>query len=51
MINGFINGYYLGNMFQYDNDYIYSIKFIFGLCLFLMGTIINLKSDNMLLKL
>ena len=51
MINGFINGYYLGNMFQYDNEYIYSLKFIFGLCLFLIGVIINLKSDNMLLKL
>ena len=51
LINGFINGYYLGNMLEYAPDYIYNTNFIIGICLFLIGAIINVKSDSILLKL
>ena len=51
MVNGFINGHYLGNIFQYGDNYIYSIQFVLGISLFFMGLIINLKSDSILLKL
>ncbi len=51
IINGFINGYFLGNLQQYDLNYIYNINFIIGIILFLAGAIINLISDNILLKL
>ena len=51
LINGFINGYYLGNLQQYDLNYIYNFNFIVGIILFISGATINLISDHILLKL
>ena len=51
LVNGFINGYYLGNIYQYDYDYLFNINFITGLFLFCSGMIININADNILLKL
>lgn len=51
LINGFINGFYLGNLHQYNIEYILSAKFIVGSFIFILGLVINLVSDNILLKL
>ena len=51
LINGFTNGYYLGNIAQYNYDYFLNINFILGIALLLVGIYINLISDNMLLKI
>lgn len=52
VINGFINGYYLGNIGgNYTNDFFSSPAFIIGLLVFLVGAAINIKSDNILLSL
>ena len=50
-VNGFINGYYLGFIQAYPLEYIYEWNFILGIILFLIGAIINIKSDNILLRL
>ena len=51
LVNGFINGYYFGNIAQYDNTYILNINFILGSIVFIIGIVINLISDNILLKI
>ena len=50
-VNGFLNGYYLGNFSDYDQNYLMSAFFIAGFLLFAVGFYINLRSDNMLLDL
>ena len=51
IINGFINGYHLGNYAFFDNEYIYSIKFIIGILIFIIGLVINLHSDQILINI
>jgi len=54
IINGFINGYYLGNLSgnRYQEiEYLQQPNFIIGLIIFIIGLIINLKSDTILLRL
>ena len=51
LINGFTNGYFLGNLVEYPNNYIYSWNFIVGSILLILGIIINIKSDNILIKI
>ena len=51
LINGFINGYFLGKIAQYNFDYIFSFNFIFGFLILIIGIIINIKSDNILIKI
>ena len=50
-VNGFINGYYLGFIQAYPLEYVYEWNFILGIILFLVGATINIKSDNILLRL
>lgn len=51
-MNGFVNGYYLGNFTdKYTIDWLYSPFFILGLIMFIGGMFINDKSDAMLLAL
>ena len=52
IINGFINGYYLGSIAttEYQN-YIYSNNFIIGITVFIIGLIINIKSDEILFEI
>ena len=54
LINGFINGYYLGSaelvQNQYTN-YFQSYNFILGLIIFITGAYINIKSDEILFSL
>ena len=50
--NGFFNGYYLGNYAGEIHSYSFlNIAFLLGLVLFVMGVIINLHSDQILIKL
>jgi len=51
LMNGFLNGYYLGNFISYPTDWLYSPQFIIGIILFFTGVFINIKSDTMLLNL
>ena len=49
--NGFFIGYYLGNYAAYGAEWLTSIYFISGLGLFVLGMLINWKSDNILIGL
>lgn len=49
--NGYINGTFLGSIQSYSLEYMYSWNFIMGVCLFIVGAYINIKSDNILLSL
>tara|TARA_Y100000389_G_scaffold51714_1_gene47441 strand:- start:8040 stop:8786 length:747 start_codon:yes stop_codon:yes gene_type:complete len=51
IVNGFINGFHLGSLATFSNDYIFSFNFIFGLLLFLIGALININADNVLIKI
>ena len=51
IVNGYINGTFLGLSENYNSDYLLQWNFIFGLILFIVGAFINIKSDNILLKL
>ena len=51
-VNGFINGYFLGNFAElYPEDWLFDFRFILGTGLFFTGFLINLQSDEILLKL
>ena len=50
IINGFTNGFYLGNLATFTSNYIYNLNFIFGLTLFVLGVIINVTADNILIN-
>ncbi len=50
--NTFFIGYFLGYIGgNYASDYFYTPRFIAGLCIFIAGVFINVKSDNMLMLL
>ena len=52
IVNGFTNGYYLGSIVSNEyNNYFFEPNFILGGLVFIIGLVINLKSDNILLKL
>ena len=54
LMNGFINGYYLGNFAPveiYDITWLSDPRFIVGIVLFIVGMGINIQSDNILLAL
>ena len=52
MINGYINGYYLGNITnKYTISWLYDPRFIIGILLFITGMIINKQSDHLLRNL
>lgn len=52
LINGFINGYYLGSLSEkYEISWLLDPRFIIGMVLFITGIIINWKSDNILIHL
>lgn len=50
-VNGFINGYWLGNLAVYTVDWLLDIRFIVGLFLFIIGFIINKFHDKILINL
>ena len=54
VINAGINGYYLAilaPLSKYDSSWIMSKSFVTGICLFIAGMYINMKSDNILINL
>jgi len=51
LMNGFLNGYYLGNYVTYPDTWFFTIQFILGITLFFGGMFANYKSDAMLLAL
>ncbi|MBR9998603.1 MAG: DUF1295 domain-containing protein [Cyclobacteriaceae bacterium] len=51
-VNGFFNGYYLGNFYQINNDYSLSDpQLLVGLVFFMLGMGINLHADQVLINL
>ena len=46
IINGFTNGYYLGNLAAFSDEYFLNINFIMGLLFFIIGVSINVNADN-----
>jgi 3-oxo-5-alpha-steroid 4-dehydrogenase 1 len=52
LINGFINGFYFGNIRPvYDLTWLYDPRFILGFLVFITGMLINIRSDGILLSL
>lgn len=51
LVNGFLIGYFFGNFKVYGNGWLQTPQFIIGVIIFLLGTIINLQSDNILIAL
>lgn len=51
LVNGSICGYYLGHLADYGEAWPYSLPFVIGLALFLLGFSINIHSDNILIAL
>lgn len=51
VVNGFINGYFLGNFAIYTTDWLVSLPFVVGFVIFSTGFLINVNSDNRLIAL
>lgn len=51
IVNGYIIGYYFGAFKTYDSSWLSDPRFILGACLFVVGMIINIQSDNILINL
>ena len=52
LVNGGINGYYFGYVKPiYELEWVYQNNFILGLCIFLLGMVINMNADNKLINL
>jgi protein-S-isoprenylcysteine O-methyltransferase Ste14 len=51
VVNGFLFGYFLGNFKVYTIEWIHTLPFILGILIFLAGTIINWRADNILIHL
>lgn len=51
LVNGFLNGYYLGNFADYASGWMMTVPFVAGAVLFVAGMVTNIWSDNKLLNL
>jgi len=52
LVNGFFNGYYFGFLApNYSLNWCFDPRFIFGVILFFLGAGMNLRSDNVLIRL
>ena len=51
LINAGTNGYYLGYLETYTNDWFFDLRFIIGIILFITGMLINFFADNYLIHL
>jgi hypothetical protein len=52
LVNGFINGYYLGNLAdEHTIEWLQDPRFIGGIIVFFTGMFINMQSDNILIHL
>ncbi|MBL6962853.1 MAG: DUF1295 domain-containing protein [Bacteroidetes bacterium] len=50
-MNGFLNGYFQGNLSNYSPEWFYSPQFISGSMIFTLGMMINMQSDSILISL
>jgi 3-oxo-5-alpha-steroid 4-dehydrogenase 1 len=50
-MNGFLNGFYLGNLSHYNLEYLLKPHFLLGGALFLTGLVVNIQSDTILISL
>lgn len=51
LVNGFLNGYWLGNYAEFSDSWLGSANVIAGAVLFFAGAFINIQSDNILIRL
>lgn len=51
LVNGFLNGYWLGNFAVFSSSWFSSAHVMAGMALFFTGAIINIQSDNTLIRL
>src|SRR4030042_308843 len=52
LLNGFFNGHYLGSdLSAYSEDWITDLRFITGGILFIAGMVLNIDSDNRLIRM
>lgn len=51
LVNGTVIGFYITQEASYTDEYFYSYQFIGGALLFILGLVINWKSDNILIQL
>lgn len=51
LVNGFLNGYWLGNFAAFSGNWFASANVILGGILFFTGAFINIQSDNILIRL
>ena len=51
LVNGFILGDFLGNFANYADSWIYSLPFIAGFLIFIIGAAINISADTKLISL
>ena len=51
IINGYLIGHYFGHLKEYPIEWLYDLRFIIGLTLFILGFVINIQSDNILINL
>lgn len=51
LVNGFLFGYYLGNLKIYTLDWLTTPQFIVGSVIFVLGVIINWQADGVLINL
>lgn len=51
LMNGYVNGYYLGNLASNDISWLMDPRFIIGACLFITGMYFNWSSDTILIHL
>ncbi|KZS20825.1 Uncharacterized protein APZ42_012481 [Daphnia magna] len=51
LFNGFMQGHYLLNYYQYDDNWATSPQFVIGLIIFCIGLAINVHSDQLLIRL
>ena len=50
-LNGFVNGYGVFHIYNYENSWLYSWQFITGIIFFIAGFVINKTADEKLRKL
>jgi protein-S-isoprenylcysteine O-methyltransferase Ste14 len=51
LLNAYVNGYWVGHLGTYSVDWLLAPRFLIGLAIFVTGMVINIHSDNILLKL
>lgn len=51
VVNGYLNGYFLGSLAEYPAGWVTDIRFFGGIIIYLSGMLINWQADNILIHL